>query len=257
MRVLIIEDESLAAERLERLLYEIDATIEIIGIIKSIKSTINFLQSNPQPDLILIDIELSDGQCFELFKKVTITSPVIFTTSYNEYAFDAFQANSIDYLLKPIRQRDLQNSIIKYHNMKQQFVASFLFGNMHTVEEGIRKSLIPTHYQKSFLVKQGQQYIPLDVSDIAYFFVEGRLTYIVTWSKVKLVLDYTLEEVERKVDPQLYYRANRAFIVHRRSIRRFKHSANRKLEVDLMPAAVKEVIISKEKITNFKQWMST
>ncbi len=255
MQVLIVEDEPLAAERLSRMLLEIDPAIQIAGICSSIVDTVAFLECREQPDLILADIELSDGQCFEIFKRVRVTSAVIFTTSYNEFALQAFQANSIDYLLKPIRRQDLEHSIGKYSLLKQQFFAAYLAENLSEVQAELKKDLQGNQFRKSFLVRQGQRFIPVETEHIAYFFAEGRLTYLITWDKKKLVLDHTLEEIETMLDNQVYYRANRAFLLNRKAIRKCTALLSRKLRIELEPGIGKEVTVSREKASGFKEWL--
>lgn len=254
MRILIIEDEKLAAERLQRLLSDIDPAIEVVSVLKSVKDSIEYLSKEKLPEIILADIELSDGQSFEIFKKLPVNCAVIFTTSYNEYALNAFQANSIDYLLKPVRLNELKNSLEKYHTVKNHFISSASASEGNGIQNGILK-IEETQYRKNFLVKQGQRYIPVAINDIAYFFVDGRISYIMTWSKQKLLMDLSLEEIEKSVEENMFYRVNRGFIVNRKAVLKFTVLLNRKLKVELNPPAPKEVIVSKEKATEFKKWM--
>jgi DNA-binding LytR/AlgR family response regulator len=255
MNILIIEDEKLAAERLRELLHAIDPSHQTTGPLRSIRESITFLQQHEPPDVILADIELSDGQCFEIFKTVPVSCPVIFTTSYNEYALTAFQTNSIDYLLKPIRQVDLEKSLNKLQAMKQQFIHSFLQNGAPGLDESIKSNLAGSRFRKSFLVRNGQRFIPVAAEEIAYFFAEGRLSYLVTWNRSKLVVDHTLEEIESMVNAQEFFRANRAFILHRRGVKQAVTLSSRKLLVRLQPEAGREVLVSKEKATEFKQWL--
>lgn len=257
MKVLIIEDEVLAAERLSRLLHEIDPEIQLTGVAQSIKGAVALLQQQPQPDLILADIELGDGACFEIFKQVAVSSAVIFTTSYNEYALQAFSANSIDYLLKPIRKSELEKSLHKFSTMKQQFATAFLSQNGNLLMGGLGKDGSATTFKKTFLVKQGQRLIPVDVGDIAYFFADGRLVYLITWDKRKLVADHSLEELENLLDEREFYRANRSFLIHRKSIQKCRALLSRKIKVELLPATDREVLVSKEKGGAFKGWLNS
>jgi DNA-binding LytR/AlgR family response regulator len=254
MRILIIEDEKLAAERMQRLLSDIDPSIEVVGVLKSVKDSVGYLSKEIHPEIILADIELSDGQSFEIFKKIPVNCAVIFTTSYNEYALNAFQANSIDYLLKPVRLNELKNSLEKYQTVKQHFINSAAISEGNGVQNGIRK-IEESQYRKNFLVKQGQRFIPIAINEIAYFFVEGRVSYIVTQSKQKLLIDLSLEDIEKSVQDNMFYRVNRSFIVNKNAIQKFTVLLNRKLKVELNPPALKEVIVSKEKATDFKKWM--
>jgi DNA-binding LytR/AlgR family response regulator len=256
MNVLIIEDEVLAAERLSRLLLEIDPDILIAGVQQSISGAVSVLQQDKQPHLILADIELADGNCFEIFKRVPVTSAVIFTTAYNEYALEAFSANSIDYLLKPIRKEALEKSLQKFYSMKQQFATSFFAEHGDRLQQEIWKGSATTPVKNNFLVKIGQRLIPVGVEEIAYFFADGRLVYLVTWDKKKMIIDHSLEELETMLQGQDYFRANRAFLVHRKSIQKCRALLSRKLKLDVLPEPDREVLVSKERSGPFKNWLA-
>jgi two-component system, LytTR family, response regulator LytT len=253
MKILIVEDEPLGAETLVQYVKEIDASIQVAGITESIRGTVEWLQQNPAPDLVLMDIELADGQSFEIFNRVKITSAVIFTTSYDEYALKAFQVNSIDYLLKPIKKNDLKKAIDKYREMKQLFSGSGI--NIEHLLHDLR--LQQNQAQRNrFLVKQGQRLVSIEVNDIAYFFAEGRLSYFCTWNKQKYVVDYTMEELENMIDPQIFFRANRSYIIHVKSVIQIHNYFNGKLKLEIKPAIEKDdVVISREKAGAFKEWM--
>jgi two-component system, LytTR family, response regulator LytT len=252
MKLLIIEDEQLGAEKLMRLVKELDASIEIVGNTRSIKSSVEWLRKNEQPDIILMDIELTDGQSFEIFNQVEIKSTVIFTTSYDEYALKAFKVNSIDYLLKPVKKEELKNALDKYKQLKQKFSTPSL--NIETLISELKQQQ-PKTYRSRFLVKQGQKLVSVETSDIAYFFAEGRLSYFITWSKQKFVVDYTIEELEEMLAPIEYYRASRSFIICIKSVAQIHNYFNGKLKLDLTPATDKEVLVSREKAMEFKEWM--
>ncbi len=256
MKVFIVEDEKLAAERLQRLLEEIDPSISIMGSERSIRDAVKYLLQNPAPDMIFMDIELNDGQAFDIFSQVEVSSFVVFTTSYPEHALQAFKQNSLDYLLKPIRKEDLQRSLKKYALLQSRFVAKYGEISLDEVQHNVNQHVYAGKYQEHFLIQQGQRYHSIAVKDIAYFFVEGRLTFLVTNAGLKLVMPYTLEEVETMVDPALFYRANRSFIVQRKSITSFKRIENGKLLIALGIGEVKGVIVSKQRSINFKQWIA-
>ncbi len=251
MKVLIIEDEKLGAERLQKMLLDIDDTIEVTGICPGIKTSVEWLQKNPLPDLILMDIELSDGQCFEIFSQFKLNAPVIFTTSYDEYALQAFKVNSIDYLLKPIKKTELSNAISKFNQLKNQFTGTNF--NVEKLLAQLRQT--NNAYRSRFLVKKGQKLITVEVSDIAYFFVEERLSFFVTWESQKFIADYTLEEIESMLNPNDFNRINRSFILHQKSISAIHNYFNGKLKLELKPAIDKEVIVSRESAMDFKIWM--
>ncbi len=252
MEVLIIEDEQLGAEKLSRLLTSIDDSIRIAGNTRSIKSSVEWLLQHEHPDIILMDIELTDGQSFEIFNHVAIKSMVIFTTSYDEYALQAFKVNSVDYLLKPIKKRELKNALDKYQQWQQRFSASTL-----NVEQLIQelKQQQPKTWRSRFLVKQGQKLLSVEINEIAYFYADGRVCFFITWSRQKYIVDYTIEELEQMLDPQQFYRANRAFILNIKAIAQIHNYFNGKLKLQLQPDIDREVLISREKATEFKEWM--
>lgn len=252
MDILIIEDEQLGVEKLSRLLLSIDSSINIVGNTRSIKSSVEWLLQHEHPDIILMDIELTDGQSFEIFNHVTIKSMVIFTTSYDEYALQAFKVNSVDYLLKPIKKEELKNALDKYQLWQQKFSASTL-----NVEQLIHelKQQQPKSFRSRFLVKIGQKLLSVETREIAYFYAEERLSYFITWNKQRYIVDYTIEDLKQMLDPHEFYRANRAFILHIKSIAKIHNYFNGKLKLELQPATDKEVLISREKSMEFKEWL--
>lgn len=253
MKVLIIEDEELGVERLTKHLNAIDPAIEVVGTTGSIADSVQWLQNHPHPDIVLMDIELSDGQSFAIFNEVDIKSTVIFTTSYDEFALKAFKVNSIDYLLKPIKKEDLKNSLDKYHQLKQQYAPAPSV-QIETLLSELKQQQKKT-YRNRFLVKQGQRLVSIEITDIAYFYAEGRLCFFKTWNKAKYIVDYTLDELEEMLDPVTFYRANRGFIVQVKSIAQIHTHFNGKLLLELEPPTEKEVVISREKASEFKEWM--
>jgi DNA-binding LytR/AlgR family response regulator len=253
MKVLIIEDEELGVERLTKHLNAIDPAIEVVGTAGSISDSVKWLHNHPHPDIILMDIELSDGQSFAIFNEVDIKSTVIFTTSYDEFALKAFKVNSIDYLLKPIKKDDLKNSLEKYNQLKQQYAPSPAV-QIETLLSELKQQQ-KRSYRNRFLVKQGQRLVSIETTEIAYFFAEGRLCFFKTWNKAKYIVDYTLDELEEMLDPQEFYRANRGFIVQVKCIAQIHTHLNGKLLLELEPPTEKEVVISREKASEFKEWL--
>ena len=252
MQVYIIEDEPLTLERLQTQLQEIDLSIQVAGTADSIAASVQWLQQNPPPDLILMDIELADGQCFEIFKLVDVQSAVIFTTSYDEYALQAFKVNSIDYLLKPVKREDLIKAIAKYK--KFQYGQRDFHIDIQSLISELKSAQAP-EYRSRFLVKQGQRLVAIEVSDIAYFFIDDRLCFFKTWEKTKYVVDYNLEELEAMLDPKYFFRLNRSVIAHLKAIDRIQTFFNGKLKLDLKPALTEEVVVSRERAQAFKDWM--
>lgn len=256
MNVLIVEDESLAVEKLCSTLAAVEPAAAVVGTAGSIKATVRWLQTQPAPDLILMDIELSDGQSFDIFRQVTVTSPVIFTTSYDEYAIKAFKVNSVDYLLKPVEEEDLKAAMQKFKNLHQLRTTTQSALDVESIIKELQAQLKEPVYRDRFLVKLGLRFVAVDVSEIAYFFVDGRLTYFTTWDSKKYVLDYTLDEVENMLNPRLFFRASRSCVVHLRAVAQMHNYFNGKIKLQLKPETQKDdVVISKERTSEFKRWM--
>jgi DNA-binding LytR/AlgR family response regulator len=258
MKVLIIEDEELAVKKLQKTLASVDPGAEVVGVADSIRSSVNWLQSNPTPDLILMDIELADGQSFEIFDKVEVKSTVIFTTSYDEYALKAFKVNSIDYLLKPVQKEDLQAALDKLKQIKSMYATtnpapSSL--NVDSLVKELQQKLQPKEYRKRFLVKHAQKLVSVDVEEIAYFYSDGRLNFFKTTDNRKFVVDYTMDDLEEMLDPDQYFRISRAFYVSVNCIDQIHDYFGNRLLLHLKPAVDKEAIVSREKVTDFKKWM--
>lgn len=258
MKVLIVEDENLAIKRLQKLLTEIEEPVEVQGVTKSIAETVEWLSNNTQPDLILLDIELADGQSFEIFNQVHVNSVVIFTTSYDEYALKAFRLNSIDYLLKPIGKDNLEQSIKKYKNLKalinggQQGMI-----NIEYLLKDLHQRMTTKSYRKRFLVKYGNKFISVDADETASVFVEGRLVFLKTFSQKKYNIDFTMDELEELLDPSMFFRINRSCYVARKSIKQIEEHLGNRLYVHTQPEVEREPVVSREKVALFKQWMES
>jgi two-component system, LytTR family, response regulator LytT len=254
MKILIIEDEQLAARKLKKLVTEIEPTADIMGMTDSIETSVEWLEANPTPDLILMDIELADGQSFEIFNRTEVNSIIIFTTAYDEYALKAFKVNSIDYLLKPVRSEELKKALDKFKTL-QKTGSSDMRLNIDMLLKELRQPQGQQAYRDRFLVKQGQKFITVETNDIAYFFTEDRVNFIKTRSGQRFIVDYTLDELEQTLDIRQFFRANRQFIVHAKSVDSVHPFFNSKLKVLLKPTTEEEVLISREKASEFKQWM--
>ena len=257
MRILIVEDEDLAVKKIKKTLGEVDANADVVGVTDSIASTADWLETNPSPDLILMDIELSDGQSLEIFNRVPVKSAVVFTTSYDEYALKAFKVNSIDYLLKPVQKEDLEAALNKYKQMKQMYASGNgnTSLNMDALVKELQHKLQPKEYRKRFLVKHGQKLVSIEVDEIAYFFSDGRLNFFKTDDNRKFVVDYTMDELEDMLDPQKYFRISRSFYVSVRCISQIHDYFGNRLMLQLKPEVDKEAIVSREKVSDFKKWM--
>jgi DNA-binding LytR/AlgR family response regulator len=260
MKLLIVEDEALAAEKLEHMVTAIEPEATILGCTDSIKKTVAWLQQHPPPDIILMDIELTDGHSFEIFNQMDVQSMVIFTTSYDEYAIKAFKVNSIDYLLKPVQKEDLKGAFNKYKKLqaKQQQqlqepgAASI---NLQQLLDDFHSKMQPKEYRHRFLVKQGQKHLPIEVEAIAYFYVYDRAVLLKTFDNKKFVIDYTMDELEQVLEPKQFFRANRSFIVSIKSVLQLQDYFNSRLVLSLQPAIDMQVLISRDKVNDFKQWI--
>lgn len=258
MDALIVEDEDLSVRRLRKLLTETAPDLLISGVTDSIEETVEWLRNNQKagradPDLIFLDIELSDGQSFEIFNRVQVTSTIIFTTSYDEYALQAFKLNSIDYLLKPVHRDDLQRSLQKYENMRALPAEDWLEG-IKKLLEGFQKTS-KKEYRQRFLVKQGQKMLSIEVSEIAYFFTEERYSFFVTDNNQKLLVDYTLDELADVLDPTRFFRINRGMMVTHKAVDKIDPYFGSRLALSLRPSHNKEALVSREKVGDFKHWM--
>lgn len=252
MKILIVEDEDLAVKKLRKTLFDVEESAEVTGTTDSIKSTVEWLQDNPQPDLILMDIELADGQSFEIFNVAEIKCPVIFTTSYDEFALKAFKVNSVDYLLKPVQKEELRAALDKFKKLKVDMKSDV---SIDSLVKELQQKLQPKEFRKRFLVKHAQKLVSIEVEDIAYFYSDGRLNFFKTKDNKKFIVDYTMDELEEMLDPDKYFRISRSFYVSVNSIDKIEDYFGNRLILQLKPAVEKEALVSREKVTDFKKWM--
>jgi two-component system response regulator LytT len=256
MKVIIIEDEALAARQLKAMVQECDETIEILTILDSVETSVNWLRTHERPDLMLMDIELVDGQSFEIFNQIEIKSPVIFTTAYNEYAIQAFRVNSIDYLLKPIDEDALRRSLNKFRDLKKLYGTIDNQLNINELVSLIKQTKpVLSEYRERFLLKQGSRLVPIEIEEIAYFYSQERLSFVKTWDERSYVVDYTLDELECLLNPKHFFRANRQVILCAKSVDKVHLHFNSRLKLDLKPFATEEVFISRDKAGEFRNWM--
>ncbi|HEX2532696.1 MAG TPA: LytTR family DNA-binding domain-containing protein, partial [Chitinophagaceae bacterium] len=214
MNILIIEDEVIAAERMEALVRKTAPGARVLGVCDSIEGSVQFLRTHGMPDLLLMDIELVDGQSFEIFREVAVTCPVIFTTAYDEYALQAFKVHSVDYLLKPIQEEALQQSIAKLGQLKESFADKKAW-NIDDLLTALRRTTVPVTptYRERFLVRRGQQLLSVPVEEILYFYSEAHITFLKTAGGAAYPLEGSLDEVEEQVDPSRFFRASRKHLV--------------------------------------------
>jgi len=252
MNVLIIEDEIKTASELKRLIEGLDDTIKVVDLLPSVKSAIQWFGTHPSPDLIFSDIQLADGLSFDIYTKVSVKAPVIFCTAFDEYAIQAFQVNSIDYLLKPIDENILQQSLGKYKNLKNFFDGQP--ANYSTRLSNLAGQL-ENSYKRTLLVYVREKIIPIKTADIAYIHSANGLVNLITGQEHKYAAQYTMEQLESVLDPQQFFRANRQFIVNRDVIRDVEQYFNRRLILKVNCPTPEKIIISKLKAAEFLQWM--
>ncbi len=253
MKAVIIEDETLVAKNLQRMLKQVDPQVEILAVLPSVFASVNWLKENPAPDLIFMDIQLSDGVSFDIFNKTRIESPVIFTTAYNEYAIRAFKVNSVDYLLKPIDKEQLQNALEKfrkYFGIKNEAMS----GRFKTMLENLQKKNAPK-FRERFLAHYKSGIVPVQENRVSYF-IKDTIIYLVTSENEKLVTDYnTIDEIEETADPEKFFRANRQTIIYIDSIDTYKKHDTGKIEVHLKCDKNMRIDVSREKANAFVEWV--
>ena len=250
IKVLIVEDEDAAVNRLHKELSALtDVHFEILQVLASVRDTVSWLKSESAPDLILMDIHLTDGLSLEIFKAVEVTCPVIFTTAYDEYALQAFKVNSVDYLLKPIDPEELSQAIDKFLQRREKQPENYLQQLSQLAEQ-----LSPSTYRSSFLVNYRQKMLLLDVNEVAYFYIKERGVFLKKRDGQEYLLEFFLDDLEKQLDPRNFYRANRQFLVARHAIKEIEAYFNGRLLINVEPAFSTTVTISKEKATHFKRW---
>ncbi len=247
MKIIIIEDESLAVEKLERYLLKYDTTIEILAKLDSIESAVEFFQTGNEFDVVFLDIQLTDGLSFEIFNQTKINKPIIFVTAFDEYAIDAFKVNSIDYILKPITFTDISKAMTKLKSMQNLFKKSEAVSN-------VAKDLITRKFKDRFLVKLGNHIHSVKSDEISLFYAEGRTVYLVTNSGKRYILDFKLEDLVKVLNPKNYFRVNRTFIVEINAIKDVLVYSNSRLKIMTNISIEREIIVSREKVALFKNW---
>jgi len=253
MRVIIIEDESIAIRKLKKLLYEIKPEIEIIAELESVYDAKKWFQSNTlsEIDLLFSDIQLSDGLSFEIFENINIHLPIIFTTAYDEYALRAFKQNGVDYLLKPIQKEELNQALDKFEHTKKLYSKNHLT-DLQSLINQFQHSTIK---YPSFISYQKDKLIPIACENVAYFYIQNLIVYAVA-DKTEYVLDETMDEIEKRLPTQLFFRANRQFIIQKKYVSNAEVYFNNRLLVHLSIKTKEEIIISREKTSIFKSWLT-
>ncbi len=248
MNVVIVEDEYLTADRLENLIHKYDSSIQIITKLPSVSDAVEWFSENPAPDLAFMDIHLEDGLAFAIFDQISLKVPIIFTTAYDEYTIQAFKVNSVDYLLKPIDFEELKAALDKFKSLRQP--APDLKDILHLIQKPQE-----TEYKTRFMVSIGTKIHSIEINQIAYFFSEEKITFLVTHDGQKLPLELSLDKLTQVTDPSRFFRVNRQFLVAFQSIDSIHTYSAGKLKLELTPEARAEVFVSGDRITDFKNWL--
>ena len=252
VQIILIEDELYNLRLLEDMIKKLRSGWEVIKTFESVNDSVKWLRNNPHPELIFMDIQLADGLCFSIFDQVEVKSLVIFTTAYDNYAIRAFKVNSIDYLLKPFKEKDLEAAIEKFEKFRQLSAETKSKQDYSEIMDAILKG--EKKYRKRFLVSKGPAYYMLPIEEIAYFISENRITTSVTFDNQKQTIDFTLESLEEQLDPENFFRANRQLILNIRALRKIENYFDGKLKIRLNPPFDGELIVSRLKAISFKDW---
>lgn len=245
MQVIIIEDELPARAKLTAMLQSLDGSIQVVAELGSVQESLAWLRSNPEPALAFVDIQLSDDQSFEIFRKHDVRFPVIFTTAYDKYMMESFEFNSIDYLLKPITEEKLKRSLEKVKKLERHFFQ----GNLLKL---IQQT--PTPVKSRMVARKGTEFVTLNLDDVAYFFSDHKIVFVRDFSGRQMIVDKNLAELEAELNPQYFFRINRKYIAHQKAIDRFKPD-NGKIQIFLKPEQKEEVHVSKETAPAFRTWI--
>jgi DNA-binding LytR/AlgR family response regulator len=249
MKAIIIEDEKLSAEHLSNLLKKVDRQINVTGIYDSVKSVVDAFNTGASADLLFMDIHLADGLSFDIFTKLNVETPVIFTTAYDEYAIRAFKFNSIDYLLKPIGLSELKAALEKFNKLTAPSTAA-LFKDIAQVYESIHKQ-----YKNRFMVKMGETIVSVKTEDVSHFIAEDGIVLLATKNEKRYPVDYTLDQLDACIDPKSFFRINRKVIVNINSIQKISTYFNSRLKITGGTLSDDDSIVSRERVTEFKQWL--
>jgi len=252
MKYVIIEDEEPAAQRLEKLIMEVDPSLVLVAQLVSIKSSVKWLSENKHPDVMFMDIQLADGSSFEIFNIVKPQCPVIFTTAYDQYALQAFKVNSIDYLLKPIKKNELAEAIAKLKKLHPQDLEKAFpdFENLLKMIKGKEE------FQNRILIRYADTIKAVDIKDVAYFYTENKINFLCTFDKKSYPIDSNLDQIEAMIDSAVFFRINRQFIVNVNAIKNMVSYSKSRVKLVLSPSSEMETIVSTERSPNFKSWLT-
>ncbi|MEO5978693.1 MAG: LytTR family DNA-binding domain-containing protein [Chryseolinea sp.] len=250
LNVLIIEDEPLAAERVAKLAKEINADVNVLSIIDSVAASVEWILQNPSPDLILMDIQLADGMSFQIFERCEVTTPVIFITAFDEYAIKAFKVNGIDYILKPVDKGELAIAFKKLKNLVQPKVTQKMMEDMMHAMQSMAKN-----YRERFVIKVGEHLRTVGTVDVLFFYSHEKATFAQARNARKHILDFTMDQLEEQLDPARFFRINRKYIVSLDAIQDMISHTNSRLKLVLKLSDDNDVIVARERIQEFKDWL--
>ncbi len=251
MRVIVVEDEKPAADNLLKLLSVIDSSIEVLDVLCTIRDTVQWLRNN-KADLIFLDIHLSDGLSFKIFEQVNVKTPVIFTTAYDQYAIKAFEVNSIDYLLKPIKYKDLEKGLAKYGEL-------FKGNGFSNIDFKVLLDTLNNQrlqFQQRLMIYAGQKIKSIQVEKAAFFYIIEKNVFIRTFDNENYSIEYSLEKLENMLDPKLFFRVNRQYMINFNAIKNMYPMSNRCIKIELTPSSNEDVFVSIQRLSGFKEWLN-
>jgi len=253
MTIAIIEDEEMAVQQLKTRLQQVAPDADFVATIDTVEEAVSWLNTRPAVDVIFLDIHLADGSCFAIFQQCKIDIPVIFTTAYDQYAIKAFEVNSIDYLLKPVRPERLQQAIDRFRRLTNRNQLLITEQQLQLITHELRKA---PNYKRHFLIPYKDRLIPVQADEFAWFEIKGGVVRGITFDKKYWLLEESLDELAEALSPESFYRANRQFLISRKAIREIEYYFNGRFCLHLMPNAEEPVLISKAKAGNFREWMA-
>lgn len=251
MKVLIIEDEKAAAKRLKSLLQQLDAQLQILTVLDTVKQAVRWFQENPPPDLTFMDIQLADGLSFEIFEQFEVKSPVIFTTAYDQYAIKAFKVNSVDYLLKPIDPKELKAGLEKFKQLFYEGQQGQL--DFHQIRQTVE--MLTRQYKSRFIVKVGEHIKAIQVENVLYFCSREKMTYMHTKEGRHYIIDLPLDQLEDSLDPKAFFRISRKYLVSVQAIADIITYSSSRLRLILQQSADHDVLVSRDRVAGFKEWL--
>lgn len=249
MKVIIIEDEPTAVKKLEDILHGISREIMVLACLPSVREAVDWIRRNPAPDLGFFDIQLSDDLSFRIFEECPVNFPVVFTTAYDHYLLRAFEYHSVHYLLKPLQEEKVMRAIQKVRDFKSMLLN-------HSIHHLLQAQKNGGHPSNRFVVRKGNDFIPLEIEHIAFFSTEHGLSFVHTLKGETFIIDQSLSEIEKQLDQRTFFRANRQYLVHLKAIRKFKSIEQSKIKLEILTGDQKEITIGKQNAILFRQWIS-